>query len=303
MLEHLLGLLMVGIGLQPPNLEQGSVMGDETSVVETVQPTKLPLYEGTSVNTLNNNQAISTTQSQEVKKETMPVTKDKQGIVPASRVSDNKQQGEQRVSQQINNKLQVSTQEGKLVPMANVSAFNERKAAFQQEILMKREEAKERFALAREEFKQKLSAVTDQKKQTVLTTIDQRFSTINTNRTDALSKKLDRLDNIATNLSNRLTTAELEGANVTQTKTLITTAQTSIATARTAVAQQAGQEYVINITTEDALRDQAQQAKATLEADLKAVDATVKEAHDALLQAIQSLATSLKRAGVQEGGQ
>lgn len=301
MLEHLLGLLMVGIGLQTPNLPQGSVMGDETQVVETVQPTKVPLRDGTSV---NNKQILPTTSLQKVNANSMPSNKETQTTVPTGRVStDNKVPIENRVPSLKDNKYPVITPIVHVIDEEKINAFNERKAAFQQEITVKREEAKERFALAREEFRQKLQAVSDQKKQTVLTTIDQRLLEINTNRTNALSQRLDRLDNIATNLSNRLSTAQSEGANVTQAVTLLSTAQSKIAAARTAVTQQAGEEYVINITTEADLKIQAQQAKASLEADLKAVDAQVKEAHDALSQTIQSLATSLSRAGVKEGGQ
>ncbi len=142
----------------------------------------------------------------------------------------------------------------------------------------------------RTEFKTKLAEIKDAKKQSIVTNIDARINTINKNRTDEMSKRLERLTTILTKISTKEATLSSEGKNTTTLKNDITAATTAINAAITAVSDQAAKDYVVTLTTDTALKTNVSTVIKQFMSDMKAVYAKVVAAQSAVRKAHTDLA-------------
>ena len=153
-----------------------------------------------------------------------------------------------------------------------------------------KEEYKAKMMEARTEFKNKLSEIKDEKKQTIVTNIDSRISTINKNRTDEMYKRIERLTSILAKISTKEAALKADGKNTATLMSNITAAQTAIDAAKQAVIDQAAKEYVVNITTEAALKTTVSTTIKQFMTDIKAVFAKVVAAQAAVYKAHTELA-------------
>ncbi len=143
---------------------------------------------------------------------------------------------------------------------------------------------------ARAEFKTKLAEIKDARKQSIVTNIDTRINTINKNRTDEMSKRLERLTTILTKISTKEATLSSEGKNTTTLKNDITAATAAINAAITAVSDQAAKDYVVTLTTDTALKTNVSTVIKQFMADIKAVFLKVVAAQTAVFKAHTDLA-------------
>lgn len=150
-----------------------------------------------------------------------------------------------------------------------------------------RSTAQERVSAAREAFREKMATITDQQKLNRLTNLDTKLNEINQRRTAQLSERLERLTAILSRISSQ--EAALEEENTTTLMARITTAQNAIEDATDAVDAQAAKDYVVNITTETALRTNASTTVRQFATDIRSVHKEVVDAQDAVKAAYQAL--------------
>lgn len=138
---------------------------------------------------------------------------------------------------------------------------------------------------ARMEFKEKVQEVSDEAKQAVLERIVNTINENNLSKTMRMSERLDRLNEILSRISEMAAGLDEQGINVTTLNTQITRATSAIEDAKEAVTAQMEKEYIIDITTEQALRTNARSTIREYIADIKAVFQEVLAAHRAVVLA------------------
>lgn len=166
-----------------------------------------------------------------------------------------------------------------------LTATEQTTTALHQELKETKETLHTQMKEARSDFKQKLSAIKDQRKQAIMTKLDNRINTINKNRTDKMSKRLERLDSILGKISTDEATLKLQGTNTTLLHNDIVLAQTALTSAKQAVTDQAAKDYVMDVTTDDALKTSASTTIQQYIADMKVVYQKVVAAQSTVVKA------------------
>ncbi|MBI2430748.1 MAG: hypothetical protein HYV39_01895 [Candidatus Levybacteria bacterium] len=171
--------------------------------------------------------------------------------------------------------------------------MQERKKDIREKAQQKREEAKEKFKAKRETLKIKIEKIKDERKKTIVERIDNKLSIVNTNRTDRMLEHLEKLSSILEEIKERAVLTKADGKDTTAVDTAISAAQNTITNAQNAVVTQAGKEYIITITTEQALKNTIGKTVSQLQQDLKVTYKAVVDAK----QAVQAAARELAKIG------
>lgn len=177
---------------------------------------------------------------------------------------------------------------------------SEQKAAFQEQMKLKREEIirevedkvktkNESFQASREAFMKKMKTIRDENKQMLLEKLDTMIREVNNKQTESLSSAIDKLSGILDEMDQKATLTKASGANTTSFDTKMTAARLSISDAKSAIASQAAKEYTINIVSEEALRATVGETRKQLEMDLKVTRESVKKAKDAVREVAKEL--------------
>ncbi len=90
-------------------------------------------------------------------------------------------------------------------------------------------------------------------------------------------------------IESRSDKASLNGADVANVRTLITTAESAVASARTAISTQAGKTYNVELVDEATAKDSLKTTRDTLKADLEVMKSKIKLAHEAVKSAAKAL--------------
>ncbi len=170
------------------------------------------------------------------------------------------------------------------------SAFEEKKQEFKQALEEKRNEMKTQIEAKRTELKKRLEVIKDENKKQIIERAGTELNKINERRTNHFSEILEHLDKVLLNISNRANKAESRGLGVSVARAAILNAENTIEVSRAAVKTQAAKVYTISVSTESALRSDANQAKKALRDDLMNVQEAVKLAHEAVKKAAVALA-------------
>ena len=165
----------------------------------------------------------------------------------------------------------------------------EAKDAMKEKMTDAKTEFKDKMTQAREAFKEKLATIKDQKKQERVTNIDSRINEMNQKRTTEMAKHLERFGMVLSKISSRAATLKASGKVTTALDADIASAQTAIDAAKAAILAQAAKDYVVNVTTEIALKGAASTAIKGFFSDIKAVYEKVVAAQKAVQKAHQSL--------------
>ncbi len=139
-------------------------------------------------------------------------------------------------------------------------------------------------------FTQKLKEIKDARKKTVVERVDTKLATINKNRTDSMTKVLERLEALLTKFSEKAKTLKGQGVDTASVESAISEAETAIENAKTAVLTQAANEYTPEITDETTLRQTVGAALKNLQNDLKTTYGVVTDAKRAVMKVAEELA-------------
>ena len=269
MLDHLFGLLLLGLGVQTPALPQGTVKGEQTevSVVETEQ------------------------ESEDVKISPTPKPRlaEKENK-PRPTVSIKFQKPDDRLNSKVGNATAAAA--AKKAVNERVEEKKEsvelRREQLKKEIETRKEAAKTEVEQLRKAFSERITTIKDKKKQEIVKNIDKGIAEVNKARTEAMARQLTRMEEILGKKDEFVRQLEAKGQDVSTAKTAITTALSAISSAKNAVVAQAAKEYVIGITTEKDLREMVEKTQTQFETDIKSVQAKVKEARELTAQALNA---------------
>lgn len=141
----------------------------------------------------------------------------------------------------------------------------------------------------REEFKLKLAEIRNEEKKQKLNELDTNLTKVNQNSVQRWDKVLERLEAIVAKIKTRTDEAAAQGKDVTGILSAVSTAESKISDAKAAVADQSNNAYVIVIGSESNLGQSVKATISTLKTDLKAVEAKVKAAKDAVKDLFSAL--------------
>ena len=203
--------------------------------------------------------------------------KDTRNTVRAE-IKDNREQMKLKV-ESAKKDLEAKREEMKLQREEFNERLKEKRQALQEQIKEKKETLKERLKIVKDE----------RKKQTV-EKLDQRMDALNEKMTSHFSEALKKIDDLLVRIGERANRAEENGIDVSAVRSAITSVSTSIEASRAAIAVQAGKTYTITITSETGLRQDVGVIRQQLNQDLRAVQTTVKAAHENARKAATALA-------------
>lgn len=141
---------------------------------------------------------------------------------------------------------------------------------------------KDKMTAAREAYKEKLAAIKDERKQAVVAKIDTRLNEINEKSTMRLSERVTRLTQILDRIASEASSLEEEDAAL---NTQIETARDALDEAMRAIEAQAAKDYVVNVTTETALKNAVSTTIRQFATDIKAVHKLVVDAQKEIREA------------------
>lgn len=178
--------------------------------------------------------------------------------------------------------------------------IEEQKLKFKTEMEMKREEIrkeveekinekKEMFQASREAFLNKMKLIKDENKQQILEKLDSMLKQVNTKHTTNMTEALNKLSNILDDMADKAADAKTNGADTTAFDETMVKARASIMDAEAKVSTQAAKEYIISISTEDALRSAVGETRKQLETDLQTTRDSVKSAKEAVRDVAKEL--------------
>jgi hypothetical protein len=174
--------------------------------------------------------------------------------------------------------------------MENKETFMEKLETEREARKTKIEEMRTTFKTEREDFKEKMNLIKDQRRKKLTENIDNRMSTVNKNQTARMTKALEKLTEHLTKLEERVKKAKENGVDTSTVESLISAAKTAISSATAIVEEQAAKDYVFTITDEKNLGQSIKSAYETLSKDLRAAQAALVKAKEAVVAAYKAAA-------------
>ena len=160
---------------------------------------------------------------------------------------------------------------------------------FKKRIEARTEEMKKEIETRQEEFKKRLETVKDGRKKQTVEKLGSQITELNARRIQSFTENANHLNDISGKITSRADKVELSGGDVSTVRIAITTAQSLMELARTAITTQAGNIYIVTITSETNLKKDVSVVRHKLEADLKIVRTALESARDAIKKAGQTL--------------
>lgn len=147
---------------------------------------------------------------------------------------------------------------------------------------------KERLATRSAALKQKLARFKDKAKATRVESISENLNTVNANVTSALEKNLSNIETSLQKLKAKAAAAASAGKDVTSLNSDIAKVEAEWSEASDALNTQITKDYTITVNSESTVKADAQAARNTLRTDLVATHTAIKEARDALANAVKN---------------
>lgn len=147
----------------------------------------------------------------------------------------------------------------------------------------------ERKNIRRTEFQERLKTISDEKKRERIEEINNHFDSINKRYTTMLLNVLSRYEAILKRIITKTSTLAKDGTNTATIDADITDAEFAIDEAKSIVSKQADTDYTVSITDEASLKKSILETRKHLHSDLKIAREAVKNAHDAIKIAAQTL--------------
>ncbi len=192
----------------------------------------------------------------------------------------------------------TAPKEPRAVPMEKTTALTGDTSAAKSRMMIEKDVAKDKMMEARNGFKAKLQGIKDARKQKTVENIDSRISEMNKKRTTIMSERLERLTSILDKISAKAAALKAEGKSTTTIEADIILATAAIDTAKAAVAEQAAKDYVMDVTTDAALKTDAKETVATFITEIKATMEKVTLAQKAVVKAAKGTGLLMEKPSV-----
>lgn len=158
-----------------------------------------------------------------------------------------------------------------------------------QEVRLLRTDSKQVKADIRANFREKLIQIKNTQKQKIVGRIDERITSSNTKRTAQMEDALNRMSTILDKLDTKIATSTPPQS----TKDIVSTAHTQIDSAKSLVETQKTKDYVIELTTDTALRNDVKAALQQYISDIRSTHQAVIDARTAVINAIKSFKSGI----------
>lgn len=175
---------------------------------------------------------------------------------------------------------------------------HERREEFKDKVEARREAIKDKMEDRREALKEKLEEFRDKKKAKVTERISDNLNKINEKRVEAMTRHLDRIEEILGKVEDRTAEAREDGKDVSEIEVKIAEAKSVIEGARGAVSTQAGKDYTLVVSDEGTVAQEAKEMRDKLHEDLKAVHELIVVARKAVSDTIRTAYSSLGKENV-----
>jgi len=170
-----------------------------------------------------------------------------------------------------------------------IQSIKDKRAEFKTEIEAIKEQTALKINEVKTNFKESLKNIKDENKKISAEKIVDIIQGLNTKRTDNLSAKIDKIENVLVSIESRIAKANSNGLDTSLVKIEVEKAKVAIAQARDAVSVQSKKVYSVNVTSEATLKSEMKNLRDTFSKDMKALNAVVKSAHEA----VKNTATTL----------
>jgi hypothetical protein len=154
-------------------------------------------------------------------------------------------------------------------------------------------ELKEKMASRAALLKEKLAQFKDQVKAQRAEKVSETLQTINANRTKMMTTHLENLTKILNTIEDRVNEGGSSGKNVDSAKSAISSARSAIEKASAAVSAQSTKDYEITVNSEATVKTDAKNTRDSLMTDLKSTHELVKEAREAVVNALKAAKEAL----------
>lgn len=272
MLDHLLGLVLFGLGLANPT--KPAVKGDSTAVVlsesDTSGASGASSISGSGGS--DDDEADATGTSGESSEEKSETYTGATGTIRPIKPTESEHQFTR--SEVLSN---IREREKKLQEV-----FDAREMRQTKELSESQERATLNTQTARKAFTAKLAKLKDSKKKTIAASLDLKIAEVNKKRTTIMLSFVSKLQKILDKISIRAAEAKKAGKDITSVDSAVTAAQATVASALTAVMTQAGKTYVAQVTSDETLKNDMETAMKSLKTDLEAVSALIDTAKKAV---------------------
>lgn len=194
------------------------------------------------------------------------------------------------IRQEVQNTRQEMKTNAEEKRMELKAAAEQKREEFKQKLDDSKKEVKVRIDAKKQELKDRLAKIKDEKKKAIVEKIDGQMDALNARRLAHFSDVLEKLVAAMEKINAHVERFAAKGLDVSAVRTALTAADAAIATSKTAIANQTTKTYTIAVTDEAGLRQSVGVARQALQADLKAVEQTVKDAREAVRKAATTLA-------------
>ena len=154
----------------------------------------------------------------------------------------------------------------------------------------RKQENREVIQARREEFKQRLQTLRDQKKRVIIERIDTRMASTNKKTTTRLSGVLERIQSILNKIIQKAGTIKAKGIDTVALDSATASAQIAINNASAVIASQSAMVYVIQISSESAIKENVGSTVSELRLDLRDAHKAVVDAKQAVMNAVMERA-------------
>jgi len=167
--------------------------------------------------------------------------------------------------------------------------LEQKREEFLEKIRIERDGLKDKIMEKREDLKDRLNKIKNQRKREIVERIDKSMDELNESMVNHFTQVLDKIEDVLKRAGEKVDMANERGVDVSSIEPLINEAIKAIGQAREAVSFQAGKTYTIEIVDEEGLKNKVGEARQSLRNDLKVVQDTIKNAHEAVRNIIIAL--------------
>ncbi|PIR42132.1 MAG: hypothetical protein COV30_00050 [Candidatus Yanofskybacteria bacterium CG10_big_fil_rev_8_21_14_0_10_37_15] len=167
--------------------------------------------------------------------------------------------------------------------------LEQKREEFLEKIRIERDGLKDKIMEKREDLKDRLNKIKNQRKREIVERIDKSMDELNERMVNHFTQVLDKIEDVLKRAGEKVDMANERGVDVSSIEPLINEAIKAIGQAREAVSFQAGKTYTIEIVDEEGLKNKVGEARQSLRNDLKVVQDTIKNAHEAVRNIIIAL--------------
>jgi len=154
----------------------------------------------------------------------------------------------------------------------------------------RRQESRQAIQAKKDELKLRLQALRDQKKRVIIERIDTRMVSTNKKTTTRLSGVLERIQSILNKIIQKAGTIKAKGIDTVALDSATASAQIAINNASAVIASQSAMVYVIQISSESAIKENVGSTVSELRLDLRDAHKAVVDAKQAVMNAVMERA-------------